>query len=182
MITALVLIDIQQDYFPGGRMAVPGAVAACGRAAALLAGFRARSLPVLHVRHLSSRPGATFFLPGTEGIEIHSDLQPLAGEVVIDKHFPNSFRDTPLHGLLQENGITELVLAGMMSQMCIDATTRAAFDLGYCCRVAHDACAAASMSFGGITVPASHVHAAIMGALAAVYARVQTGEEVLAEL
>jgi len=74
---------------------------------------------------------------------------------------------------LRERGIDELVLAGMMSQMCIDATTRAAFDLGYRCRVAHDACAAVPISFAGVSVPVEQVHAAFMAALAAVYARVE---------
>ncbi len=182
MTIALVLIDIQRDYFPGGRMALPGATEACRRAARLLDGCRALSLPVFHVRHLSTRPGATFFLPNTEGIEIHPDLHPLDGEPVVDKHFPNSFRDTPLDRLLRERGVGDLVLAGMMSQMCVDATTRAAFDLGYGCRVAHDACAAAPISFAGVGVPAEQVHAAIMGALAAVYARVDASEAILASL
>jgi len=182
MTIGLVLIDIQNDYFPGGPMAVAGATAACCKAALLLDAFRARGLPVLHVRHLSVRPGATFFLPGTDGAEIHSDLRPRGDEPVIDKHYPNSFRDTPLDQQLRQRGIDAVVLAGMMSQMCIDATTRAAFDLGYRCQVAHDACAAASVSFGDVVVPHDQVHAAFMGALAAVYAQVRPTAEILNDL
>ena len=178
MTTALVLIDLQRDYFPGGRKELPGSVDACRNAKLLLDKFRERGLPVIHVQHIANRPGATFFLPGTEGGEIHPDLQPLASEQVIEKHFPNSFRDTSLDLLLGEKGVTELVVAGMMSQMCVDATVRAAFDLGYRCRVAHDACAAAGVSFGEVTVPDCQVHAAFMAALAAVYAQVVLSREI----
>ena len=182
MTTALVLIDIQQDYFPGGCKEVAGAVAACRNAKLLLDKFRECGLPIMHIKHIANRPGATFFLPGTEGVEIHADLHPLSGEQVIEKHFPNSFRDTILDSLLREGGVTELVLAGMMSQMCVDATVRAAFDLGYSCRVAHDACAAAGVSFGEVTVPDYQVHAAFMAALAAVYAQVVSSSDIWEDL
>jgi len=64
--TALVIIDIQQDYFPGGAMELEGADAAGAKAGLVVEEFRKESLPVFHVRHLSIRPGATFFLPGTK--------------------------------------------------------------------------------------------------------------------
>ena len=64
------------------------------------------------------------------------------------KHFPNSFRGTELAGLLRGLGTGRLVLAGMMTHMCVDATARAAFDLGFACTVAADACAAPAQTFG----------------------------------
>ena len=67
-----------------------------------------------------------------------------------------------------------------MSHMCIDATTRAAFDLGFTCRVAHDACATRALVFGSGTVPAAQVHAAFMAALSAAYAQVLTTADLLA--
>src|SRR5688572_6889389 len=94
--TALVVIDIQNDYFPGGSMELEGAEAAGGKAGMAIKSFRDRKLPVVHIRHLSVRPGATFFLPGTRGAEIHASVQPAAGEAVIEKNFPNSFRSTSL--------------------------------------------------------------------------------------
>ena len=63
--SALLIIDIQNDYFPGGAMELEGADAGAAKAAAALARFREQGLPVIHVRHLSVRPGSTFFLPGT---------------------------------------------------------------------------------------------------------------------
>jgi len=182
MSTALLLIDIQNDYFPGGAMEVPDSVAAGGHAAELLAAFRQHRLPVVHIRHVSTRPGAGFLLPDTPGAEIHAGVAPTAGEPVIVKHFPNSFRDTALLDTLQRAGVKRLVICGMMTQMCVDATTRAAFDLGFQCGVAADACAARPQAFGGRTVAAADVHAAFLAALNGIYARVQTAAEIAAAL
>ena len=91
MNTALVLIDIQQDYFPKGRMEVVGAVEASHAAKKLLGYFRRENLPVVHIQHVSIRAGATFFLPDTEGINFHENVRPVSGETVIRKYFPNSF-------------------------------------------------------------------------------------------
>ena len=182
MDTALLLIDIQNDYFPGGTMEVPGSVAAAERAAALLAACRQRRLSVVHIRHVSTRPGAGFFLPDTPGATIHDSVAPAAGETVIVKQFPNGFRDTPLLDHLRALGTKRLVIGGMMTQMCIDATTRAAFDLGFQCSVAADACAARPQRFGELTVGAADVQAAFLAALDGIYARVLPGEELIAAL
>ena len=179
MNTALVLVDIQQDYFPKGRMEVVGAVEAGRAAIKLLDYFRAKKLPVVHVQHISTRADATFFLPATEGINFYEGVRPLAAEAVVRKHFPNSFRDTNLHEYLESQKIKELVICGMMSHMCIDATVRAAFDGGYTCIVAHDACAARNLVFNGIDIPAMHVHGAYMAALGAVYAQVMSAGEII---
>lgn len=169
---SLILVDIQNDYFPGGRMELAGIEAAASQALALLQRFRAQGAPVIHVQHLSARPGAAFFLPGTAGMELHPTVTPQAGEPVVVKHFPNSFRGTPLLDLLTELKPERVVVCGAMSHMCIDATTRAAFDLGFRCVVAEDACATRDIAFQGRTVRAADVHAAFMAALAAVYAEV----------
>jgi nicotinamidase-related amidase len=182
MKTALLIIDIQNDYFPGGRMEVEGSLAASLKAKGLLVAFRERGLPIIHIRHISNRPGATFFLPGTEGTEIHPDVAPLPDEPVIVKNFPNSFRETELLTLLKEAGIEQLVICGMMTHMCVDATTRAAFDLGFACTIVHDACAARALAFNGVEVPAAHVHAAFLAPLGAVYGRVVSAAEAAAEL
>jgi len=179
---ALVLVDIQQDYFPNGRMEVVKATEASMVARKLLEHFREKELPVIHIQHISTRAGATFFLPNTEGINIHTSVSPVPNETVIKKNFPNSFRDTQLNEYLVSKGIKELVICGMMSHMCIDATVRAAFDKGYACIVAHDACAARNLVFNGSDIPANHVHGAYMAALCAVYAKVLTAEEIIEKL
>jgi nicotinamidase-related amidase len=161
-------------------MELEGADAAVAQAARLLQHFRGQALPVFHVQHVAARPGATFFLPGTPGAEIHPAVAPLPAEPVVVKHFPNSFRETDLLEQLRGAGVAEATICGAMSHMCIDATARAAADLGFACRVAHDACATRALAFGAVTVPAAQVHAATMAALSAAYAQVLTTAELLA--
>ena len=172
MTTALLLVDVQNDYFAGGAMPLDGMDRAAARAARLLAAFRERGLPIVHVRHLSVRPGATFFVPGTPGADIHASVAPRAGEPVVEKNFPNAFRATDLEPRLRAAGADHLVIAGAMSHMCIDATARAAFDQGFRCTVAEDACATRALEFAGRTLPARDVHAAFMAALAVPYAKI----------
>ena len=182
MTPALILIDIQNDYFPGGKMELEGSPEASLQAAKLLQTFRQKQLPLVHIQHVSSRPGASFFLPGTEGVNIHANVAPRAGEAVIQKSFPNSFRGTKLLEHLRGLGADQLVIAGMMTHMCVDATTRAAFDLGFSCSLAHDACATRGLAFGEERVPAAQVHAAFIAALAGLYAKVQDAAAIAAEL
>lgn len=177
--TALLIIDIQNDYFPGGAMELEGAQAAGAKAGAALAACRARKLPVFHVRHLSVRPGATFFIPGTRGAEIHASVAPAAGEPVIEKNFPNSFRATDLKERLDRAGVKNLVVAGMMTQMCVDSTVRQAADLGYKVTLLADACATRAQSWGGASVPAAQVQAAFLAALNGLFAKVQPADEFL---
>ena len=175
--TALVIIDIQNDYFPGGKMELEGADVAAEKAKQALHHFRSRSLPVIHIKHLSVRPGSTFFIPGTEGAEIRDAVRPLEGETVVEKNFPNSFRSTKLKELLDQNGVKNLVVAGMMTHMCVDASVRQAADLGYKVTLLADACATRAQTFGGETVPARQVHAAFLAALNGFYAKVINSHE-----
>jgi len=177
MTRALLIIDIQNDYFPGGKMELEGSEAASLRAGELLAAFRDKRLPVVHLQHISVRPGASFFLPDTDGVRIHTNVSPAPGETVLQKNFPNGFRETALLETLRKAGIEDLVIAGMMTSMCIDATTRAAVDLGFRCAVAHDACATRALSFGDTKVPAAHVHSAFLSALNVTYAQVRSATD-----
>lgn len=178
----LLLVDIQNDYFPGGRMELSGSIAAGEKAGILLAAFRSRDLPVVHIQHVSVRPGASFFLPDTEGVQIHASVRPREGEALFQKHYPNSFRETPLLEHLRRLETRQLVIAGMMTHMCVDSTVRAAFDLGFACSLAHDACATRSLSFGGIAVPAEHVHASHVAALNGIFCRAAAAEDLCAGL
>jgi len=182
MRTALLLIDIQNDYFPGGKMELEGSLQAASAAARLLAAFRKQSWPVIHIQHISAQPHATFFLPGTPGAEIHQDVKPLPSELVITKHFPSCFRDTDLLEQLKVENIGSLLICGMMTHMCVDTTVRAAFDLGLTCVVTHDACATRELSFNGVTVPAAHVQTSYMAALGAVFAQVKGVDEIMGNI
>ncbi len=115
MKTALILIDIQNDYFPGGKGELENPLEAARQARKLLDFFRLQKWPTVHIQHVATRPGATTFLPDTDGVRIHESITPLAGETVIVKHFPNSFRETGLLEHLQGLNIERLVICGMMT-------------------------------------------------------------------
>jgi nicotinamidase-related amidase len=182
MTTALLIVDIQNDYFPGGKNPLEGSLQAAQQAQRLLEYFRQASLPVVHIRHASIRPGATFFIPGTIGIEIHKSVRPISGELQYEKNYPNSFRDTALYNHLHQAQIERLVICGMMTHMCVEATARAAFDLGFECLVAQDACATKALSFGDETIPAHQIQLAFLAALKGVYAQIMTVEEIIRKL
>jgi nicotinamidase-related amidase len=179
MATGLLLVDLQNDYFPGGKMELAAPEQAGLNAGKLLEAFRGKNKAVFHVRHLSVQPGATFFIPDTAGSRIHACVQPLPDEVVVEKNFPNSFRETELEAVIRAKSVTDLVICGAMSHMCIDATTRAAADLGFTCTVIHDACTTRDLEFAGRSIPAHAVHGAFMAALGAVYAQIVSADEFL---
>ena len=168
----LILVDIQNDYFPGGRMELVGMQEAGEKARQLLSFFRENSWAIFYVQHVSIQENATFFLPETTGVQLHDCIEPRDGELRIQKHFPNSFRDTELRNELVKNSIKQVVICGAMSHMCIDATTRAAFDYGFDCLVIQDACATRDLEFDGKTIRAEKVHGSFMAALGSAYARI----------
>ena len=182
MKTGLILVDIQNDYFKGGRMELVGMEAASTKAKALLSFFRDNRWPTFHIQHLAAAKGATFFLPDTKGAEIHTSVKPQSDDLVIQKRYPNSFRDTPLLNELKNAGVAEVVICGAMSHMCIDATTRAAADLGFKCTLIHDGCATRNLEFGEKTVSADEVHASFMAALNAAYAKVVSCTDYIANI
>ncbi len=173
----LLLIDIQNDYFKDGRMELEGPEKAGKNIELLLKKFREENLQVFHVRHEAMAPTATFFLPGTPGAEIHECAKPSKGEKVITKNFPNSFLKTDLLETLQENQITNLVICGMMTHMCLDATTRAAKDLGFNCVIIGDTCATKDLEINGEQVKAAEVQKAFLAALNSTYAKITTAAE-----
>src|SRR5437016_2388883 len=125
MSVGLLIVDIQNDYFPGGKWELDGSEKAGNVAGQLLTFFREHKLPVTHIQHVSG-PEAPFFIPGTPGVEIRPVVKPVGSETVIQKHFPNAFRETPLLEHLRHQGIDQLVITGMMTHMCVDAAARAA--------------------------------------------------------
>jgi len=177
MSTALIIVDLQNDYFSGGRMTLHDVDRAAENAAQLLEYFRRTDQTRFHIQHTWDDPSAPFFVAGTPGAEIHESVAPRADEPVIVKHFPNSFRESPLLEELRRAGVEKLTICGAMSHICIDATTRAAVDLGFDCAVVHDACATRDVEFQGKKVAAPDVHAAYMSALGFAYAKMLTTQE-----
>ena len=176
---ALLIIDIQNDYFPGGSNQLHGAEEAAWNASLLLNDFRFKGLPVIHIQHIATRPTATFFLPGTKGAEIHASVKPIDGEQLIVKHTPNSFHGTDLLEKLRAKEVGQLVICGMMTHMCVDSTTRAAKDFGFDCVLIGDACATKALQFDRHTVPATEVQASLLAALSYYYSTVKTTAQFL---
>lgn len=179
MSKALIIIDIQNDYFEGGNCELVNPMKASLKAKEVLEYFRKNNMPVFHVQHINLREGATFFLPNTKGVEIHENVKPLENEIIIEKNFPNSFLQTSLESELEKLDIKELVICGMMSHMCVDSTTRAAFDLGYDCTLIPDACTTKDLEFKGKKIKADEVHSSFMSALGSVFAKLVSVEDIL---
>ena len=178
---ALIIIDIQNDYFEEGANPLIGSLEASINAKNLLNDFREKSLPVVHIQHFSTRAGSTFFISNTKGVEIHKNVLPISGEKVIAKNYPNSFRETDLLDYLKSNNITDLVICGMMTHMCVDATTRAAKDFGFTCIVIGDACATRDLEIQGEKVSASEVQKSFLATLNYFYSIVKNTQEYLSE-
>jgi nicotinamidase-related amidase len=178
--SALIVVDIQNDYFPGGKWPLVGVDAAADNAARIIQATRDSGDLVVHIRHEFTSEDAPFFTPNSEGAKLHPKVLNKADEPVVLKHFVNSVRETELKQILDQHGIEELVVIGAMSHMCVDGITRAAADMGYKVKVIHDACASRDLEFNGTTVPAAHVHAAFMAALGFAYAEVISTEALLA--
>lgn len=176
---ALVLVDIQNDYFEGGRYTLFQSDLAGNKANEVLQYFRSSSKPVIFIQHISTKPNAKFFLPDTSGCEIHACVKPKDNDKIIVKHFPNSFHETELHKVLQELGVEHIVVCGMMSHMCIDTTVRAAKDLNYSVTIIEDACTTRNLEWKEEVIPALTVHRSFMSALDGTFGEVITAKEYL---
>jgi nicotinamidase-related amidase len=179
MNTALIIIDIQNDYFENGAMTLVGSEEASLNARQVLQKFRDKNMPVIHIQHIAVKKGATFFLPGTNGSEINDNVKPMSIEKVIVKHFPNSFKETELLEYLKSKNITNLIVCGMMTHMCIDATTRAAKDFGFNVILIGDACATKDLEINGEKIKAEFVHKSFLAALSSTYAEIKTTKQFL---
>lgn len=174
---ALILVDIQNDYFEGGKCELYEALETAGKTAEVLERFRKHDDLVIFIQHVNTREGAMFFVADTEGVKIHQSIVPKENERIIKKHAPNSFFETDLQNCLQENKITDLVICGMMSHMCIDTTVRAAKDLGYHVSVLENACTTKDLMWKNNRIPSDIVHNVIMASLQGMFGDVMTVEE-----
>lgn len=168
--TALVLIDIQYFYFPGGRMQLESPEQAGMNAGLVLAQFRNSKLPVYHVRH-NFEPGG----------DIHEYVKPLEGELVFSKNQVNAFLETGLLEAIRADSVENLVLCGMQTHMCLEAAVRAAHDFGFECTVVQDACATRALQHEDLIIPAKSVHFSTIKTIEGSYARVLNTEELLGE-
>lgn len=181
MKTALLVIDIQKDHFPGGKLPLVNALEASQRAYMLLQCFREQGGKHVHIQHISKDPHATYFIPGDRGTDIHDSAAHFEGEPIVYKHEPNAFLNTELLDLLRSWEIERLVICGMMTHLDVDATARAAAGFGFQVMTAEDACATRDLQDGDSIMPAEQVHRTTLERLKA-YGRVMKSEKILALL
>ncbi|OSM01440.1 cysteine hydrolase family protein [Magnetofaba australis] len=160
---SLVLIDFQNDYF-AGPLTLPDGAAALACAEGMLAAARAAGAPIFHIAH--SIEGGALFDRSAHGGQIVDALAPRVGETVIEKPLPNSFAGTQLGAALKATGRDQIIVAGLMTHMCVSATTRAALDHGFLTTIEANACATRDLPDGeGGVVSAQALHSAELAAL-----------------
>lgn len=179
MKSGLLVVDLQNEYMPTGKLPLSDIETTVANAARVISYTRAAGIPVFHIRHEFVNEGALIFVKGSSGVEIQPDVAPKGREPVIVKNHINAFRETDLKQQLDAADIQEVVVIGAMTHMCIDAVVRAAADMGYSVTVLHDACATLDLTFGGVNVPAVQAHATLMAAFEFGYATVKSVDEYL---
>ena len=177
VILCLIFIDLQNDYFPGGRKELDASLKALQNIQLILNHCRKRGYEIIFIKHIALKSNAPFFIEGTEGSEIHRSIKPAEKDHLIIKHYPNAFRETDLHELLTKSRITNLVFTGMMTHMCVDTTVRAAFDLGYNNILISDCCATVDLVYNDETVKAGDVQNAFLAALKGTFCSITATEE-----
>ena len=168
---ALLIIDVQNDYFPGGSNELFHPLEAEKRIEDLIAESRTCGRPIIYIQHFNP-PDDTFFLEGTFGAEISGRIRPRPEDKVIIKRYPNSFLETELDAYLKSLQVDTLIVCGMMTHMCVDTTVRAAMDYGYQVKLVADRCATMDLELNGETIPAEMVHKSFIAALDGVFATI----------
>jgi nicotinamidase-related amidase len=151
---ALLVIDVQNFYFPGGRSELVDPEKAAEKASEAIMEARETGNPVIFIQHKSA-----------SGMEINELVAPLSGEKIFVKTEVNSFLGTGLKGYIDSLAVDTVVICGMQTQMCVEAAVRAAHDFGYSVILLHDACATRNLKFGDREVAAADVHASTLATL-----------------
>lgn len=177
---ALLVIDVQNDYFKNGRMALENPEQALKQINQLEKFFIRNKQSVIYIQHISRHKIAPFFMAGTCGVKLHQGLMTNSESIIVKKQFPNSFYETDLKQTLDELKIEQLVITGMMTHMCVDSTTRASFELGYQPIVISNAVATKQLTFDSQSVGAAEVQNAFLASFET-FAKVLSTEAFLAE-
>ncbi|ODQ61669.1 hypothetical protein WICANDRAFT_75875 [Wickerhamomyces anomalus NRRL Y-366-8] len=183
---ALLLIDIQNDYFQdqNGKYPLVNINEAAQQSSILLNSIRKdhKDVLIIHIRHIEQDPNAPFFVKDSSGAKINDIVTPQNDEIIITKHHPNSFIETGLQNTLEEHGVKELIIVGAMTHMCVQGTARSGAELGYDVVVVKDAIATRDLDFDGKVVSAEQVTTTVLSTLSFLYGKVSSVDEVLENL
>ncbi len=166
---ALLIIDVQNDYFPGGANPQHRALEAEAVIRKWIIDSRIVGRPIIYMQHFNG-PEDSFFRPGTNGAEISPRIAPMPQDKIIVKYAPNSFLNTELDAYLKSLGVVKLIVCGMMTHMCVDTTVRSAMDHGYSVDLIADGCATRDLTIGDITIPAETVQMTYLASLSGTFA------------
>ena len=156
---ALVIVDVQRllvdGLEPSRRERFLSTVADLRRRA------RAAGAPVIYIRHQDEE-----FVPGSAAWHIASEIAPGEGDPIVEKRFRDSFRETSLEDVLERLGVEQLVVCGMQTEFCVDATIREAERRGYRVTLVEDG--SATFAAGGLSEDQirEHVHRVARGKVA----------------
>lgn len=177
MKAALLVIDVQNEYFaPEGLWPLPDAEAALVNIRRLIEGARAHGVPVVHITHESLDPHGPVFKPGSRNVEIRDGITVRQGERRIVKHFPGAFTQTPLEAYLRQAGVDTVIVAGFMTHMCCDTTTRQAKERFFSVLFAADATATRDLKLNGAVVPHKQVHETTLAVMTSFATVLATGD------
>lgn len=152
---ALLVIDIQNDYFPQGKFPLWNADATLANIERAIARAYASGVPVVLIQHIAASDGAPFFVAGTPGAELHPRILAAAptAPVVVKTH-ADSFHHTTLAATLDELGVNELLVCGMMTQNCVTHTAISRAAEAYTVSILADGCTTVSEMLHAIALNA----------------------------
>ncbi|MBN3724990.1 cysteine hydrolase family protein [Burkholderia sp. Ac-20379] len=142
---ALVVIDLQNDYFPGGALPLWNPETTLANIEQAIGQARAQGIPVIHVQHVSHGPRGGLFDADTPGVAIHPRILAAAPDApVVTKAFADGFWQTTLDDTLQSLGVDDLLICGMMTQNCVTHTAISKSAEKYGVTVLSDCCTTVS--------------------------------------
>lgn len=180
--TALILIDIQEEYFtPESPLFLPNSMTAAHQASHLLTWARQQSVSVIHIQHIAAHPDSPVFTPKSTRVQLHHTVAPLEHEQIIQKQKPSSFFGTNLQTQLEKQAIESVIIVGFMSHMCVSTTARDAAQLGYHVIVVEDACTSRDLvnSVTGEVIPYTQVHHTALAEISDAFAYVTQVEKII---
>ena len=161
MSRALVVIDVQREYFEGA-LPIRHPVGHLGTILEVMDAAKKANIPTIVVRHHQPDPQSPIFCNGSDMWQLHDEVEARPRDILIDKQLPGSFTNTPLEHFLKERGVDTVCIAGYMTQVCCDTTARQAFHRGYKVEFLRDATGTLDVENKAGSVTAEQLHESIL--------------------